>query len=591
VVTYADPLTGQWPLVHVLESDDLDLARLEDVAWFPTLRGLNWRTFFPVACEYYQGLWNFNQNQALELAHRAAADQIPNLECKADATRRLLGERPTLFGDAPILVPPKPETLKFPSLDPREVAPGRTPFRIAGRAPKCFFALFKSFIGVTLRNLPPEPDYVHSELVNNPSFARACGFTFPIPGSDYRQSDVPSLRKIQQFDQIMSQLGLWDHAAVAQIRASIKNGLIKRSDALVHDTTHYPANSGFQSVEVPSQAESSNDVLVAPDPRQEQEQEQEQTKAEAASDRPSNEAQSLGSTDNEGKRTKGSRKQEKSQSKARRKSQPKTTKNCRCPNRESCPHDWVSADPGAGTVVKHGKKIFWAHKASTLAFADQEGILLDAVAMTDAASHDSKSLVPHLERLKLRFPELFSEVRTVLDDAAADIPALKQEVQAKFAIDLLTSSNPRGRKPLTEDLPRGIEKITPAGTPVCRAGLPFDFIGCRHEPERFLFQAPNDENGASVCSSCPFKTECCNEGSEKRHLSIPFDKLPWIDPNQPQLSTSFRKKMAKRTVIERIHKLMKFDYGSAALTRRGDDAFQARLDKTLLVMHVVLAGS
>jgi hypothetical protein len=47
--------------------------------------------------------------------------------------------------------------------------------------------------------------------------------------------------------------------------------------------------------------------------------------------------------------------------------------------------------------------------------------------------------------------------------------------------------------------------------------------------------------------------------------------------------------MAKRTAIERLHKLMKYDFGDERLTKRGNAAFQARLDKTLLAMHLVLA--
>ena len=47
--------------------------------------------------------------------------------------------------------------------------------------------------------------------------------------------------------------------------------------------------------------------------------------------------------------------------------------------------------------------------------------------------------------------------------------------------------------------------------------------------------------------------------------------------------------MARRTGIERIHKLMKFDHGDDRLTKRGTPSFQARLDKTLLAMHVLLA--
>ena len=33
-------------------------------------------------------------------------------------------------------------------------------------------------------------------------------------------------------------------------------------------------------------------------------------------------------------------------------SHPKTTKSCKCPDWTNCPHPWVNADEGAGTVVK-----------------------------------------------------------------------------------------------------------------------------------------------------------------------------------------------------------------------------------------------
>jgi hypothetical protein len=74
-----------------------------------------------------------------------------------------------------------------------------------------------------------------------------------------------------------------------------------------------------------------------------------------------------------------------------------------------------------------------------------------------------------------------------------------------------------------------------------------------------------------------------------RQITAPFTRLPWIDPEFPQLSRRFAKVMAKRTAIERLHKLMKYDYGDERLTKRGNAAFQARLDKTLLAMHLVLA--
>ena len=65
--------------------------------------------------------------------------------------------------------------------------------------------------------------------------------------------------------------------------------------------------------------------------------------------------------------------------------------------------------------------------------------------------------------------------------------------------------------------------------------------------------------------------------------------MPWLDREFPQLSKRFAKAMARRTGIERIHKLMKFDHGDDRLTKRGTSSFQSRLDKTLLAMHVLLA--
>jgi hypothetical protein len=38
------------------------------------------------------------------------------------------------------------------------------------------------------------------------------------------------------------------------------------------------------------------------------------------------------------------------------------------------------------------------------------------------------------------------------------------------------------------------------------------------------------------------------------------------------------------------YKLMKYDFGDERLTKRGNKAFQARLDKTLLAMHLAVAS-
>jgi hypothetical protein len=211
------------------------------------------------------------------------------------------------------------------------------------------------------------------------------------------------------------------------------------------------------------------------------------------------------------------------------------------------------------------------------------------VAVSDAAAHDSQTLVPHLDRLFRRHPELWGTCRRVLDDGAADDAQLKNEVAERFGVELLAPVNPRRRRPLTTNLPRGIDHVTNTGTPVCHAGFSLDFVGSRRDTSHFLFRAPADEKGVPVCNGCPQRPNCCRASQGARQISIPWERLPWIDPHFPQLSRRFHKAIAHRTAIERLHKLMKYDYGDECLSKRGNSAFQARLDKTLLAMHLVIA--
>ena len=534
MVALAERAWQQLPLIHLVEGDDLYLAKAEDVFWFHALRDLDWRPWVPVAAQYYEALWEFNEAQARARAQRDEA--APNAETRQQASLRLVAERPTEEATAAVLAPAAPPALAVVHAEERSLRPGVVPVRLAGRQPKCFFAMTKAFLGVMLRGRPAEPEIVHEELVSNPAFARACGFTLPVRRDErlppaYASSDVPSLRKIEQFDQILTARGLWDRLALEQVRQNLASGKLRTGATLVHDTTHHEAHSQRTAVTLPPEKEGG---------------------------------------------------------KPRKKSHPRTTKNCRCKEREGCAHPWVSADPGAGTVVKTGGVMHWAHKESTLCFAGQE-VLLDAVALTDAAMHDSRSVEPHLARLFARFPELETVVVGVLDDGAADDQELKDRVRRDYEMELVTSQNPRGRKPLTKDLPRGVEKIMPAGTPVCLAGFPMDFVGCRHTTGHFLFAAPDAEDGRPVCEGCPRKDTCCRPGTERRQASVAFERLPWLDPVLPQLSRRFAMLMAGRTVIERVHNLMKHVYGEPRLRKRGTPSAQATLDKTLWAMHVVLA--
>jgi hypothetical protein len=611
----------QVPLIHLVESDNLFLYDQVDVVWFDVLNTLDYHAFQATAAHYYEQLFTFNRQQTKRHIERRENPPPPNPETQDQATQRTLLERATLDEQALTLYERPQPTTPLIHVAPHEVVPGVPPPRFVGRPPKCFFAMLYGFLGTTLAGQPAEPEFVHQRLRENPAFARTCGFTIPRPGKPERQSDLPSLRKLQQFDQIMTAAGLWEELALDRVAANLREGKIKVEATLVHDTTHYHAYSSMQVIELPEAAEEpfapadkavaavkvdGKPVAVA---RVEvvrvpvdQIGQQRAAKVQPA-DSPSvaatetNTIAATGKTAKTPVKTAAAKsnskpaKNGKSGNKAKkkkRKSHPRTTKNCRCQDRQHCDHAWVNADAGAGTVVKSTGKMYWGHKASTLSFAEQE-VLLDAVAMSDAASHDSQSLVPHLSRLLQRHLDLRGLVTRVLDDGAADDPQLKASIREQFGIELLAPINPRRRQPIRGELPRGIDHLTPRGVPVCQAGYPFELLGFRKATEHFLFRAPPDGEGKSVCQGCALRAGCYRGQSGGRVATISADRLPWLNRELPQLSKRFAKAMARRTSIERLHKLMKFDLGDDRLTKRGNNTFQARLDKTLFAMHVLLS--
>lgn len=517
---------AQLPLILITDNDDRILAQTPQATWFPIMRDLDWRAYKEIAVRYYEGLYRFNASAA---SRPDAAAQPVNDESKEQARLRLLFDRPTMGNEiAPLLfeVPQSAQEILHVNAD--EIAPGKAPTRIAGRAAKDFFSLLKAFVGMVIMGRDPEPDEVHHHLTNNPAFARACGFTPPNPDGSYRQTDIPSLRKLEQFDQIMTDAGLWNQLKLDEVERSVKSGAIKPEKILVHDTTHYYAYSSFQVMEY---------------------------------------------KDEKGK--------------VHKKSVAHVTKRCGCEHKQLCLHPWVYTDDGAGTVVKSSGRMSWSHKASALTLAGQ-GIVIDAYAVADAASHDSKTIEASIDRLRQTQPWLKDWFEVLLDDGAADDADLKERLLRNQNLRLVCSSNPRGRKPITDDLPRGVAKITPNGEPVCLADNAFDYLGVRWDTEVFNFGPPRDTDGAAACPTCPLKDQCCPDAKEGRHITIPFALLPFINPEDPPLAKRYKAMLAKRTTIERLFKMLKWDLGTDQLTKRGNAAFQARLDKTLIAYQILL---
>jgi hypothetical protein len=519
----------QIPLIHEVHSDDEHLLNTIDGEWFGILLYLPWEDYRSFAADYYNALYDFNQLLSLN----ATAGDI-NSETKEEAKQRLLFDRATMprptDWPTPILYQGKVVEAKAQDVQPWNVAPGVVPLRLVGRKPKCFFGLLKSFIGTSLMGFPTEPEQVHLLLKSNPAFARVCGFSHKKKDRDqYHYQQVPSLRKLEQFDQIMTAVGLWDQIKLSEVKANLACGVIQPEKEWVGDTTHYHAHSSFETV------------------RYEDEKGNEQ-----------------------------------------KKSQSKLTKPCRCEDWHVCPHEWELRDEGAGTIVKSGKKMIWGHKASIIGLPKQ-GIAIDAVAISDAATHDGQTFFPHVEKVLKDHPDLAKSVRRVLYDSACDDAPLKQHFHDELGIVLKASFNPRRSKAITAALPRGIEKITPYGVPICLAGHELDYQGIRYASEKFIYRAPLGDDGLSVCIGCEEKTQCCNRSSQSgRTITVSFDTLKHIDPSDPPMAKRFKAIMTRRPSVERMIKRLKCDLGDDRLSKRGNDSFQAYLDKTMISYHLLI---
>jgi hypothetical protein len=327
----------------------------------------------------------------------------------------------------------------------------------------------------------------------------------------------------------MRQAGIWDQIKVSEVKTNFQTGVIETEKELVGDTTHYHAYSGFETLTYEDE--------------------------------------------------KGNLK---------KKSQSKPTKGCRCDDWSSCPHDWELSDDGAGTVVKSKTKMYWGHKASVIGLPKQ-GIAIDAVAIMDAASHDGQTFLPHAKHVFERYPELSASIERVLYDSACDDAKLKAQFEDDLGVELKASFNPRRSKPITIDLPRGIEKITPYGVPICLAGHELDYKGIRYDSEKFIYEAPRQDDGISVCVSCIQRGDCCNRSTQSgRTITVSFESLAHINPNDPPMAKRFKAIMSRRPSVERMIKRLKCDLGDDRLSKRGNESFQAYLDKTMIAYHLLI---
>lgn len=521
----------QIPLIHHIHEDDIHLLNKQDCEWFTILYNFPWKDYREIAAQYYNALYDFNQSQG-SINTKEPTDNPQ--ESKEEAKQRLLFDRATMQACEGRIIPIiyegkivkiEEENIK---INPESLSPGSVPKRHRGKKPKCFFGLLKAFIGITLMGFRSEPEDVFKILNSNPSFARVCGFFHKEKEDEYRSSHLPSLRKLEQFDQIMTEYGLWDKIKTDEVLKNIKNGVIKKENELVGDTTHYYAYSEFETIHY---------------------------------------------QDEKGK--------------DKTKSQSKVTKKCGCADKNNCEHEWELRDDGAGTIVKSKNIMHWGHKASVIGLPLQ-GIPLDANAVSDAATNDGLTFFPHVEKLFKNYPMVQSWIDRVIYDSACDSKELKEKFKNEMDVELRASFNPRRKKEVIKNLPRGIEKITPYGIPYCMAGHELDYKGIRYEEQKFIYQAPQTNDGTSVCLSCKHRMNCCPNSVTTRTINISFDLLPHIDSNDPPMAKRFKAIMTRRPSVERMIKRLKCDLGDDRLSKRGNNSFQAYLDKSMIAFHILL---
>jgi hypothetical protein len=405
----------------------------------------------------------------------------------------------------------------------------------AGRPPCDAKCLMRAFLAAPLLNVGDGPTSVHGLLHSNPAFARLCGFlgknVMKQPG-ELTSRRLPSLSMCEEFDEVIARYGLWHQQRLKQVNNNFDTGVIEMENSICFDTTHIEANSHCGNV-------------VPPDAKVEK-----------------------------GKKPK-------------HRKVPRMYKRCSCGKEawETCEHPWFPTDQGAAIVVKGPTRIFWAHKTSVGSLAQSE-IPIDGRVCKYAAESDSKTLIPHLKLLNVAMPALFLTLDFVLVD---DGYQGNEEDVRRFGRQarLILPVHPQKARAGLADKFAGIDHFTPVGFPICSGGHRFKLIGRDIVEERYIWVAPDDDNGRPVCEGCPHRQGCLKRGA-RRHIRVDRNDQAQLNWEHPQLLSRDRARYQKRTGVERAIKRLKVDLNAENLTHRDSLRVQAHLDRKLLTLHLLL---
>ena len=509
-----------------------------NVVWLGLVRAIDGVLFDLIARCYYLALSHFRSGRSRPVvAGIILLDAADKQQAQRELHQHLRAHSSDDDTFVPIGVDPNDESIPLALRDPSHPPPRlRDLLDGPGAPPIDALCLMRAFLVAPLINVTDSPQSVHLALHSNPTFARACGFAGP--GATKRAGEfttrrLPSLSACEQFNEVMTRYGLWHRARHAIVRSNLDNGVLECEDSLAFDTTHLESNSHCDNL-LPQDAEAQRDA---------------------------------------GKKVKHFKVE-------------RDRKQCDCgkDNWPSCAHPWTSTDQGAAVVVKGPTRVYWAHKASVASFGDSE-IPIDARVLNYAAHSDSKTLLPHLALLNSDMPDVVEKLRVALADSAYSCNA--DELAQKYPHIRLSAPIIQRKCVGIENLFAGIDRFTATGVPVCQAGHRFDLQGRVLADQLFIWVAPDDEDGRSVCSSCPMTQGCLTKGT-RRYIRVERHLTPQVNWDHPQHFRTEKALYAKRTGVERAIKRIKVDLDAQCLPYRDARRVQAFLDRKLLTLHLLL---
>lgn len=236
------------------------------------------------------------------------------------------------------------------------------------------------------------------------------------------------------------------------------------------------------------------------------------------------------------------------------------------------------ADPDARWGVKGSKKnkdgtkekYRWlGYKLHLLVCAKHE--LPVAFKVTPANRSDGKEMIPLMQGLKARHPDVAERLKHMIADAAYDDKDNYREVICEF-----------GAKPVIP-LNLGSEKWGPGicnhqGTPLCAAQLPMTFAG--YDNGYLKYRAPCITKGVK----CPHRVRCCSAQGYglvvKLRVSADYRRYTPI----PRETKKWQRLYDKRSAVERVNSRLKEHLLADEQRVRGLERVKVRLTLSLLVM-------